>query len=510
MAREARRRKVADTRGSSGFVTTAELVLAFEHAPVGMAITAEGAVILHANDAFAALLGCRRDELRGKSMVDITHPDDVAESLALGAKLAAGEIASFSVEKRYLQASGAIVWTRVHVSALAADATARHHLVHAIDITREKAASVALEESENRFREMTEAIEQDFWIMRLDPLELLFSSPAATRLWGIDPMLNRDRPGRILRLVHAEDLATFAQLFEGDLVEPREREYRVIRVDGALRWFRTRVFPVRAEGGAVDRIAGVTEDITMRKRAEQEAEHHRGALAHAVRVGTMGRMAAGIAHELNQPLAAILNYSSACSRYLSHESIDVVRIRDVVGKIANQAMRAGKVISTLRALVSKAGGERSWHDPNEIVRAALGMVELDTQDSGAVVQMSLAPGLPAVQIDPIQIEQVLLNLVRNAIDAMSRAPSATRPRIRVVTRLARPGRVEISVADNGPGIEPDVAMRIFDEFYTTKSDGLGLGLSISRSIVEAHGGTLWLDPTTARGCTFRFTLPTPE
>jgi signal transduction histidine kinase len=157
--------------------------------------------------------------------------------------------------------------------------------------------------------------------------------------------------------------------------------------------------------------------------------------------------------------------------------------------------------------VRKGEGRRAWHDVNDLVRGAIAFIEPEIADSGIDLVTEEMAGLPAVQVDPIQIEQVVLNLVRNAVDALHVARNGGNPFIRVVTRLCAPGTVEISVADNGPGITAHDADFIFDEFYTTKSDGLGLGLSISRSIIEAHGGRLWMDASHVQGSKFRFTLP---
>ena len=170
-------------------------------------------------------------------------------------------------------------------------------------------------------------------------------------------------------------------------------------------------------------------------------------------------------------------------------------------------MRASDVIATLRTLVRKGKATRSWHDPNELARTALRFIEPQAVHAGARLLSELADGLPPVQVDPIQIEQVVLNLVRNALDAVGTLPDGTRREVRVGTRLHAPGKVEFYVADRGPGIDAAGGAAVFDEFFTTKPDGLGLGLSISRSIVDAHGGQLWLDTAAGPGATFRFTLP---
>ena len=264
----------AKTANARQEVPTLEFAAAFEHAPVGMAITDEGAVLLHANQALADMLGYTREELVGKSVADLTHPDDLATSLASNARLGGGDVRHFSLEKRYLHKSGSTVWARVDVSLLT-DRGRRHHLLHVADITREKATIEGHREVEQRFREMAESIEQDFWVMRLKPRELLYASPAAARIWGFDTMQNRERPQRIIDLVHPDDREIFNSMFTKGYEKPGEGEYRVTRADGAQRWFRTRVFPMRDANGVIDRVAGVTEDITPRKNAEAGLERHR-------------------------------------------------------------------------------------------------------------------------------------------------------------------------------------------------------------------------------------------
>ena len=663
-------------------VPLAELAAAFEHAPVGMAITDQGAVLLHANHALADMLGYAAEELTGKSVVDLTHPEDLADSQDKNRRLAAGEVKHFSLVKRYLHRSGRVVWARVHVSLLT-DGARRHHLLHVVDITNEKASLDELGRAEQRFREMADSIEQDFWVLRLDPSELLYVSPAAARIWGFDPMVNRNKPGRIRKLVHPEDQSIFGELFDLSYADAREREYRVIKQDGSEKWFRTRVFPTAAKDGRIDRAAGVTEDITPRKlaeleierrrafdrllmklstgfvnlpqdrtregfenalrelgeligaeagaifllderrefltmryswstaeeplthlaftefafgaghpmreaveqdgllripdiaslpdeakdvrerlqangfksfidvplwrrgeliglygfgtfnrvvawsdeaaerlkiaaelfgnaldreRAETEARTHREALAHALRVGTMGQLASGIAHELNQPLAAILNYASGIDRRLAAGDVTDEHVQDTVRRIVEQAIRAADVMKTLRALVRKGEGDFTWQDPNQLVRATLTFVEPEAASVGVELVADLDPRVPQVVVDAIQIEQVVLNLLRNALDAVQTSNDERRGEIRISTGTDLNGDVEITVADNGPGVDAERSSRVFEEFYTTKPAGLGLGLSISRSIVEAHGGRLELVANGDDGATFRVTL----
>jgi C4-dicarboxylate-specific signal transduction histidine kinase len=259
--------------------------------------------------------------------------------------------------------------------------------------------------------------------------------------------------------------------------------------------------------GAFLRIAAeMFCNAIARRRAEDAMRVHRDSLAHVLRLGTLGKLASGLAHELNQPLSAILSYVRGCERLLANGEVRP-EFHTGLRKIAEQAVRAADVIKTLRSIVRKSEGRRDWHEPNELVGAALRFIEPEIVDSGIIISASLAADLPPVQVDAIQIEQVIVNLLRNALDALAAVPAAAHREIVVATALGGANDIAITVGDSGGGIDPREAERVFDEFFTTKTEGLGLGLSISRSIVEAHGGRIRLHENSSTGATFRFTIP---
>ncbi len=239
---------------------------------------------------------------------------------------------------------------------------------------------------------------------------------------------------------------------------------------------------------------------------EAQARQHQAELAHAARLAALGEMAAGLAHELNQSLAAIVGYARGCVRRLQAGDPPTGAIVDVIEEISAQALRAGEVLRRIRDFVRSGEMRRERVDVNEVVRAAVRLAALEASQRGVSVPMALAPGRLPVDVDRIQIEQVILNLVRNGLEAMSGAP-AEASRLVIATAPSERGTVEVSVADTGNGFAPEVAERMFEPFFSTKRDGLGLGLSISRAIVEAHGGRLWATANAGRGATFRFTLP---
>jgi C4-dicarboxylate-specific signal transduction histidine kinase len=247
-----------------------------------------------------------------------------------------------------------------------------------------------------------------------------------------------------------------------------------------------------------------------RRRAERalasaQSVRHQADLAHAARLSTLGGMAAGLAHELNQPLAAIVAYARGCSRRIESGDASLASLLPAVNEIATQALRAGEILRRIRDFVRHGEQRREPVDVNELVREAARLADLEARQLGVTVRLDLAPGIPVVHADGIQVEQVVLNLVRNGFEAMRETNG--RERVLCIRTAGADGRVEVAVEDTGSGLPAGIADRLFDPFFTTKRDGLGLGLSISRSLIEANGGRLWAAPNGDGGATFRFALP---
>jgi C4-dicarboxylate-specific signal transduction histidine kinase len=228
-------------------------------------------------------------------------------------------------------------------------------------------------------------------------------------------------------------------------------------------------------------------------------------LAHVNRVVTMGQLTASIAHEVNQPIAAAVTNAQAGLRWLAARPPDLEEARQTLVRIIEGGQRAGEVIARIRSLVKKAPGREDRLDLNEAIRDVIALTGSEVLKQGATLETDLAEGLPSVTGDRVQLQQVILNLVMNAAEAMRDVDG--RPRELLIQTLAREGQVLVAVRDTGVGLDPDARRRIFDAFYTTKPGGMGLGLSISQSIVESHGGRLWVEPNEDHGATFRFTLP---
>ncbi|MDX2168334.1 MAG: ATP-binding protein [Deltaproteobacteria bacterium] len=288
--------------------------------------------------------------------------------------------------------------------------------------------------------------------------------------------------------------ALYQRAFNG---EHSQLEHTQPTPDG-VRHLQISVHPIR-EGTEIVGATVFSHDITERVRAEDNARQHQAELAHVLRVGTMGEMAAGLAHEINQPLGAIANYARGAVRRVRDGGLAAPGLLPILEEIAGEAMRAGEIIRRLRELIRKAGPQQTPVDVNELARNSVRLVQGEARQHGVDVQLELDGAVPCVAADATQIEQVLLNLLRNGIEA---AGSAGERRVRVCTAAAA-GAVAVDVRDSGAGLPP---ADVFAPFFTTKPHGLGMGLSISRSIVEAHGGRLEALPG-GPGATFRVTLP---
>lgn len=250
-------------------------------------------------------------------------------------------------------------------------------------------------------------------------------------------------------------------------------------------------------------FTGFVRDLSERRQTERRMQDLQAELVHVSRLTAMGEMASALAHELNQPLSAAANYVRGCIRLLDHDPIPKDKIRDALGQAAEQTLRAGQIIRRLREFVTKGEAERRIESLPQLLEEAGALAMVGAKERGVRLRFDIDPRVGLVLADKVQIQQVVLNLIRNAIEAMADSPH------RDLAVLARPvleSMVEVSVMDSGPGISREVAEHLFQPFITTKQEGMGVGLSISRTIVEAHGGRIWLDESPEGGAIFRFTL----
>jgi two-component system sensor kinase FixL len=282
------------------------------------------------------------------------------------------------------------------------------------------------------------------------------------------------------------------------------RDVEARRKDGS-------VFPAflsvgRIAGAEPAHYVGLLHDLTKRRHAERDAHEARERMMHVSRLATMGEMAAGISHELNQPLTAIATTAQACIRIMDAPAPDVAEVRAALDSMAGQALRAGEIIRRLRKLVRRHESELQPGDVNSVIDELNALAMADARANDVRIRVQLAPQLPAVMMDRIQIQQVLLNLLRNGIDALQSMPFGDK-QLLLSSALDANGDVEVCVCDTGPGVAAEMLDHLFTPFATTKSDGTGLGLAISRSIVEAHKGRLEYSNNEPTGARFSVTLP---
>ena len=312
--------------------------------------------------------------------------------------------------------------------------------------------------------------------------------------------------------VHPEDLAQYAERWRVSVAAGRvfEDEVRFRRAaDGEYRWFLVRGVPLRDRHGKILKWYGILADIEDRKRAEEERERLRqleADLAHINRVSMMGELTASIAHEVNQPLAGVVSNGGACLRWLAADVPNVEEARETARRIVRDGKRAGEVIGRIRALTKRAATARERLDLNETIQDVLALVRDEATKKSVITRTQFADDLSPVSGDRVQLQQVMLNLLMNAIEAMSSVSDRARELV-ITTRNIDPDQVQVTVEDSGIGIDAQTIDKIFDSFYTTKPGGMGMGLSISRSILQAHGGRIWATAKDGTGAIFHLTLP---
>ena len=367
-------------------------------------------------------------------------------------------------------------------------------------------AEIALHDSEEWFRQLAEHIREVFWVYGIAEERLLYVSPAYEEIWGRPVQGFHERPLDWLEAVHADDrervhAAHVARQQLGCLDE----EYRIVRPDGAIRWIRDRGFPVRDQSGYVYRIAGLAEDITSHRLAEDQLRRQQIELAQMARLRLAVELASNLAHQLNQPLAAIVAYTQAGLALLRQDQADPRALTGALDEVVHQGLRAGEIIRHLRDLVQKHPDARAALDLNRLLRAVVHYAQLELRQARVTLDLELDLNLPVVLGDDIQIQLAAIYLARNAIEAMQ---DAEQPRQLIIrTALQDGGMARVTLADTGHGFSAEAAERLFQPFFSTKPGGMGLGLSVSRSIIESQGGELWATPNPDRGASFHFTLP---
>ncbi|MFI5395406.1 MAG: nitrogen regulation protein NR(II) [Candidatus Binatia bacterium] len=370
---------------------------------------------------------------------------------------------------------------------------------------RSPAAPSASQRSDEYFRTLIENTSDIVTILNEDGT-IRYESPSIERLLGYkaDELIGR----QVMDFIHPEDRPAAIKTLEQaihDVGVTYSTEVRFRHRSGS--WHIVEAVGKRlTDPPEIAGLVMTSRDVTERRRIEEEARRHQAELSYLLRLSTMAEMASGIAHELNQPLTAIINYAKGCARRIRTGIGEPAEILPVLEEVAAQAMRAGEMIRQVRNFVRKSQRRREMVDLNALVRGVARLVEAEARQHAVRMQLDLAPRIPSLFVDAVQIEQVILSLVRNGLEAVYGSKRDTREVV-LHTSMASDDAVEIAVCDSGEGLPQEIAERVFDPFVSTKASGLGMGLSISRSIVEAYGGRLWAAPNANHGTTFRFTLP---
>jgi len=312
----------------------------------------------------------------------------------------------------------------------------------------------------------------------------------------------------IFERIHPEDAALVKRAVEKASLEAKDFhiEHRLLLPDGSVKFINVVAHAETDPAGELE-FVGAVMDVTERKRAEDSLHDAQANLARIARLTTMGELTAAIAHEVNQPLAAVVTNANACLRWLDRESPDLGEAREAIRRIIRDGNRGSEVIARIRAILSKEPKSKQRLDINDVVRETIALTRVYLQ--GTSLQTDLSPAPPVVLADRIELQQVLLNLMVNAIDAMKTVTE--RPRVlRLQTKRSEAGEILVAVQDSGTGLDQKQMDQIFEVFYTTKPQGMGMGLAISRSIIDGHGGRLWAEANGGPGATFKFTLPVAE
>jgi PAS domain S-box-containing protein len=365
-----------------------------------------------------------------------------------------------------------------------------------------------LQRSEAYLAEAQRLTHTGSWAWRIAGREALHLSEEWYRIYGFDPENGPPAFEQLVQRTHPEDRAKWQGALDRAIAEKSdyEAEFRILLPDGSAKHIHTVGHPVLNASGDLAQFVGSSTDITQRKLAEEALRQAQVDLAHVSRVTTMGELTASLAHEVNQPIAAAVTDANTCLRWLTRNQPDLEEAREAASRMAKDATRAADIISRIRLLFKKVSPQRELVDVNEVVREMIVLLRSEATRYSISIRTQLALDLPQVMGDRVQLQQVLMNLLLNSIDAMKDVDT-TRELI-INSQPAKNGQVMVLVSDTGVGLPPHQAEQIFNAFFTTKPNGTGMGLRISRSIIESHGGRLWAANNSPRGASFCFTLPT--
>jgi PAS domain S-box-containing protein len=380
----------------------------------------------------------------------------------------------------------------------------------AADITARVRSESELKRSEAYLAEAQKISHTGCWA-RNPTTGALFWSQEEWRIFGLDPEKTRLSYEMFLQMIHPEDRASLEETSRRAVSEKISYDipFRIVLPDGSIKHIHSVGKPFFEESGAVTEYIGVSMDVTERKRDEAALQLAQAELGRVARLTTIGELAASIAHEINQPLSAVSANSLAALCWLGHDVPNVAEAKEALEDIGKDAQRASDVIGRIRALLRHDKPKYIPLEINDVIKEVVTMTQSALEARGISVRIDLPPGLPRALGDRVQLQQVLLNLITNGADAMSLVASG--PRILLLSsRVESSDNILVSIEDSGTGLEAGLSERIFDSLFTTKPNGMGMGLAICKSIVEGHGGHIWALPRTPNGTVFQFTVPTVD
>jgi PAS domain S-box-containing protein len=470
----------------------------------------DGPIAAFASRGWREYSGLSQEDTARSGWQSVVHPADLDRNMKKWQVCAAaGE--AYENESRYRRAAdGAYRWFLDRAVPLRDEQGAILQWYGVLtDIEDRRRAEDALRRSEHYLAEAQRLSHTGSWAYNQATGTVIYWSEEMFRIFGFDPQRSRipDR-NELSRFLHSDDRDRVSKRIETAHREKVEYadDHRIILPDGTVKHLHVSGHPVFDDTGGVVEYVGTVIDVTERTRAEEALQKAQAELAHVTRVTMVSALTSSIAHEVNQPLGAIVTNANAALRWLAHQPPNLDEARETLGRIVKDGHRASEVVGRARALLRKTPTVRGQVDMNGLIQDTMGLLHGEVRRHRILLRTALAPNLPPMTGDRVQLQQVMLNLAMNGIEAMKEV--AERPsELLIQSLLDSSGAVLIAVRDTGIGLDPQGMERVFEAFYTTKAEGLGMGLAICRSIIEAHGGRLWASANAPWGTVFQFTLP---
>jgi PAS domain S-box-containing protein len=435
---------------------------------------------------------------------------------------ALGEKRRYSIDYKIVLPDGTVKYLQtIGVPEFSASGKLVEIVVTQIDETEHRRTERSLRENEEALRRNEAWLAQaqrlshtGNWVYDATTTRYLYWSDESYRMWGFDPLQGLPSRENMWQRIHPDDRDGVLEEVQEALREQRDfaAEFRILLPDGTIKYLEATTRHKFSPLGALIEAISSHVDVTERKHAQEEHErlHQLEAdLAHMHRLSMMGELAASLAHEIAQPIATARNNARAALNFSDRGPTELGQVREALTAVVDDADRAGEILGRIRDHIKKAPPRKERVDLNQAITDVIALAQGAIIKNGVSVQTRLMEGLPDVEVDRVQVQQVVLNLILNAVEAMSLFKNGARE-LAISTERRKADSVLVAVRDSGPGIDPNYLDRVFDAFYTTKSSGVGIGLSICRSIIDAHGGRLWADANEPRGAVFQFILPSSK